>query len=65
MSKDVIKDCPFCGAKASDGTVVLDEIEIGIWAVVCNGCKAIGPHRDGKQDQEQAEHRWNRLRGVS
>lgn len=62
----MIKDCPFCGAteKDEDG-VALDEIDLGIWAVVCHACRAIGPHQDGAQDQKQAINRWNRLRGIA
>lgn len=61
----MIKNCPFCGGSTKEEPgVALDEIEIGIWAVVCNACKAVGPHRDGKQDREQAVRRWNNLRGV-
>lgn len=60
----MIKNCPFCDAKESEGTVKIDEIEVGIFAVCCNACKAIGPHKDGAQDRDQAVKKWNRLRGV-
>lgn len=50
-----IAPCPFCG----DSDPAIDEIDIGIWALVCNGCMTIGPHQDGAQSSEQAIERWN------
>lgn len=50
-----IQPCPFCG----DGDPAIDEIELGIWAVCCNGCRTIGPHCDGEQSASVAIDRWN------
>lgn len=57
MSDPVIFDCPFCG---SSDNVVVDEIELGIIAICCDECKAIGPHTDGTHSVEQAIEKWNR-----
>lgn len=39
MSDIPIKPCPFCG-----GTdLSIDEIDMDIWSVVCEGCGANGP----------------------
>ena len=61
----MIKDCPFCGATEKSGQVKPQEIDMGIWAVVCDACRAIGPHvNDAAQEQATAVRRWNTLRGV-
>jgi Lar family restriction alleviation protein len=41
-----IKPCPFCG----DPDPAIDEVDMDVWAVVCNDCGAIGPTQndDGK-----------------
>lgn len=59
MSAPAVKPCPFCG----DADPQIDEIDMGIWALVCEGCKTIGPHEDGHQTAEQAIERWNRRGG--
>lgn len=35
----MIASCPFCG----DDDPAIDEIRPQWWAIVCNGCEAIGP----------------------
>ena len=55
MTAVPIAQCPFCG----DSTRVVDKIDLGIYAVCCNDCKTIGPHRDGEQTEEDAIRRWN------
>jgi len=50
--------CPFCG----DGDPGIDEIEIKVWAVVCNGCGCIGPvenYDSALQSPERAIELWN------
>lgn len=54
--KTVINACPFCG----HDDVEVDEIEIGIIAICCPECMAIGPHQDGAQSVELAIEKWNR-----
>lgn len=47
--------CPFCG----DPDPAIDEIDMGIFAIVCNDCMCIGPHQNGKQSAEEAIRKWN------
>jgi len=54
--KPSINPCPFCG----HDDVEVDEIEIGIIAICCPECLAIGPHQDGAQSVELAIEKWNR-----
>ena len=54
--KTVINACPFCGHL----DIEVDEIEIGIIAICCPECMAIGPHQDGAQSVELAIEKWNR-----
>ena len=54
--KPSIDPCPFCG----HDDVEVDEIEIGIIAICCPECLAIGPHQDGAQSVELAIEKWNR-----
>jgi len=44
--------CPFC--KEPDEGQHLDEVSPGTWALVCQGCGAIGPHDTAKK-QSPAE----------
>ena len=55
-SKTVIDPCVFCG----HDDVEVDEIELGIIAICCPECMAIGPHQDGAQSVELAIKKWNR-----
>ncbi len=54
--KPSIDPCPFCG----HDDIEVDEIEIGIIAICCPECMAIGPHQDGMQSVEMAIEKWNR-----
>jgi Lar family restriction alleviation protein len=54
--KPSIDPCPFCGHL----DIEVDEIEIGIIAICCPECLAIGPHQDGAQSVELAIEKWNR-----
>jgi Lar family restriction alleviation protein len=54
--KPSIDPCPFCGHL----DIEVDEIEIGIIAICCPECMAIGPHQDGAQSVELAIEKWNR-----
>jgi len=54
--KPSIDPCPFCG----NADIEVDEIEIGIIAICCPECMAIGPHQDGDQSVELAIEKWNR-----
>jgi len=54
--KPSIDPCPFCGHL----DIEVDEIEIGIIAICCPECMAIGPHQDGMQSVELAIEKWNR-----
>ena len=51
-----IDPCPFCGY----ADIEVDEIELGIIAICCPECMAIGPHQDGSQSVELAIQKWNR-----
>lgn len=57
--KPSIDPCPFCGHL----DIEVDEIEIGIIAICCPECMAIGPHQDGAQSVEVAIEKWN-FRGA-
>jgi Lar family restriction alleviation protein len=50
-----VKPCPFCGAPDP----AIDEIDIGVFALVCEGCGAIGPHPDESCPPERAIAEWN------
>lgn len=56
--------CPFCG----DSDPAIDEVEIGVHAVVCNDCGCTGPierfNEGTVQSPERAIELWNR-RGHS
>jgi Lar family restriction alleviation protein len=59
MSASAILPCPFCG----DTDPSIDEIDSDVWAIVCQGCGAIGPclSDDGSTVLgKQAIERWNR-----
>jgi len=54
--------CPFC----SDPDPAIDEVELRVWALVCNGCGCTGPIEDydnAKQSPERAVELWNRRGG--
>lgn len=56
---DAITPCPFCG----DADPAIDEIDIGVFALVCNGCGCTGPvesYANAKQSPKQAIALWNR-----
>jgi Lar family restriction alleviation protein len=51
--------CPFCG----DTDPGIDEVELGVWAIVCNGCGCTGPiesYYAAKQSPEKATELWNK-----
>lgn len=53
-----ITPCPFCG----DADPAIDEVDLRVWAVVCNGCGCTGPIEDydnAKQSAERAIELWN------
>jgi len=54
VKKITIKPCPFCGNDELD----VEDIEMGIFAVVCVVCNTIGPHQDGEQSVETAISKW-------
>lgn len=59
MSATTIRPCPFCG----DSDPAIDEVEMGVWAVVCNGCGCTGPienYEAAKQPPEKAIELWNK-----
>lgn len=55
------KPCPFCG----EPDPVLDEVDAGIWCIVCDTCGAQGPIRGtlgtmmGEQSPDKAAELWN------
>ena len=54
-----IRPCPFCG----DSDPAIDEVEVKVWAIVCNGCGCIGPienYDNASQTAEVAIELWNR-----
>jgi Lar family restriction alleviation protein len=55
VSQITIKPCPFCGNDELD----VEDIEMGIFAVVCVVCNTIGPHQDGEQSTDEAVGKWN------
>lgn len=54
-----IRSCPFCSAQA----FTFVEIDDNRWAVTCDSCDAIGPHRGVEQDEAAAVKRWNNRTG--
>ena len=54
--------CPFCGTPDP----LLDEVDKGIWCIVCDACGAQGPIigslgvMHGDQSPEQAARLWNK-----
>jgi hypothetical protein len=52
MSADLTSPCPFC---ASHCFYVL-EVDEGAWAVICDGCKSMGP---AAKQQDEAVQLWN------
>lgn len=63
MSALTIMPCPFCG----DGNPAIDEVEVKVWAIVCNGCGCIGPienYDNAQQFPERAIDLWNK-RGLA
>jgi len=56
--------CPFCG----DSDPCIDEVEIGVHAVVCNDCGCTGPiekfNEGTVQSPEKAIAEWNRRAAV-
>ena len=63
MTTTMSSSCPFCG----DSDPCIDEVEIGIHAVVCNDCGCIGPIErlnDGTvQSAGRAIELWNKRGG--
>lgn len=56
--------CPFCG-NPDPG---IDEVEVGVWAIVCEGCGCTGPieHFDNaRQPAERAIQLWNKRAAVA
>lgn len=56
--------CPFCG----DTDPAIDEVELRVWALVCNGCGTTGPIEDydaADQSAERAIELWNRRAPVT
>lgn len=56
--------CPFCG----DSDPAIDEIDMDIWAVCCNGCGAVGPHQsdDGVTNLgPKAIELWNKRHQIT
>jgi hypothetical protein len=54
MDARSLRPCPFCA-----GVPTLVELDPSMWVVICNTCKAIGPHPETEQDAEAAAQRWN------
>ena len=57
---EVLKPCPFCGARVSDEDQPIGlgyVYEIDAYCVVCDRCGAEGGHHDGRVDAIEA---WNR-----
>jgi len=53
--EEVIKPCPFCDYDDPE----VDEIEIGVIAVCCPECNAIGPRNKAAQSLRDAIAKWN------
>ena len=54
-----IEACPFCGN--TDPSI--DEVELKVWALVCDGCGCTGPvenYDNAQQTSERAIELWNR-----
>lgn len=54
-----VEPCPFCG----DTDPAVDEVEVRVWALVCNECGCIGPienYESADQSAERAIELWNR-----
>ena len=64
MSDLPVLPCPFCG----DPDPAIDEVEMGIWTLVCNGCGCTGPIEDyngAQQSAPRAIELWNARRAPS
>jgi Lar family restriction alleviation protein len=48
--------CPFCSELRE---VSAQQIALGVWAVCCETCNTIGPHRDGPHPKDAAVKAWN------
>jgi len=58
MTDSEIKPCPFCG----DTDPAIDEVDSGVWAIVCNDCGCTGPienYSNATQTPERATELWN------
>lgn len=59
MTTPTTLPCPFCG----DPDPAIDQVEVGVHAVVCNGCGCTGPienYDNASQTAEVAIALWNR-----
>ncbi len=59
MNAPAAKRCPFCG----DADPSIDEVDVGVWVLVCEGCQCMGPvqrYESGQQPPERAIELWNR-----
>jgi len=60
MTTPTIQPCPFCG----DTDPAIDQVELGVWAIVCNDCNCTGPiqefHTGKGQSAELAIELWNK-----
>jgi hypothetical protein len=54
--REQVRPGPFC----RNPEPLVNEIEVGIWAICCDICLAIGPHQDGEQSPQLALDKWNR-----
>ncbi|MFC5300591.1 Lar family restriction alleviation protein [Azospira restricta] len=50
---DYLQPCPFCGTAPASAI----EVDLAMWAVVCNHCQSIGPLAG---DERRAAELWNR-----
>ncbi len=59
MTATPVAPCPFCG----DSDPAMAEVEIGVHALVCEGCGCTGPierfHEGTSQTPEKAIELWN------
>ena len=58
MTDTAISPCPFCG----DHDPAIDEVDSGVWAIVCNDCGCVGPvepYDNAKQTPARGIELWN------
>lgn len=49
-----LRACPYCAAAPK-----LIQLDVDLWIVNCESCRAIGPHPEATQDEATAIRLWN------